>query len=426
LHDPALRQVIAAAGRGSGKTELTKRWIVEQLGNVPKPWHDPRYFFACPTLKQAKRVAWRDLLDLIPDNWIEGGKYGRGVSHTDMIVRTIFGSELHIVGLDKPHRIEGGQWDDGILDESSDIKPKAYDISILPSLTWRNGKCARIGVPKRQGVGVKEFKAIFRKGVGDDDPAIRSFTWPSRDIVPRAALDEARRILDPKDFREQFEASWETAGGRAFYAFDRDRNVRPCEYDPGRPLIVGCDFNVDPMAWVVGHKYENHMEWIDELWLRDTNTQAAAGVLADRYNAHRGGIILFGDATGDSRRTSATSGSDYKLIGDHPKLKQLGLKIRIPRSNPGIKNRLAACNAMFCNAAGEHRMFVAPTCIQLIDDLEARTFKTGSTELADSGDIGHITDAMGYAVHKLFPIRIKLSGKTGVVAQKGSPLWVTR
>ena len=426
LHDPNLRQVVAAAGRGSGKTELAKRWLVSQLGNVPKPWARPRYFFAGPTLKQTKRIAWRDLLDLIPDEWIDGGKYGRDVSHTDMIVRTVFGSELHVVGLDKPHRIEGDQWDDGVIDESSDVRPKAHDVSILPALTWRGGKCARIGVPKRQGVGVREFKAVFRRGIGGHDPAIRSFTWPSRDIVPAAALEEARRTLDPKDFREQFEASWETAGGRAFHAFDRERNVRPCEYHADRPLIVGCDFNVNPMAWGIGHKYDDHMEWIDEIWLRDTNTPEAAGVLADRYSTHRGGIIIYGDASGDSRKTSATSGSDYKLIADHPGLKRLGIKFRVPRSNPGIKNRLAACNAMLCNAAGERRMFMSPTCEHLIDDLEARAFKDGSNELDDSGDIGHISDAIGYTIVSAFPIRLKVPGNMGVVAQKGSPLWVNR
>ena len=394
---------------------------------MPKPWSDPRYFFACPTLKQAKRIAWQDLLDLIPDNWIEGGKHGRNVSLTNMVIRTAFGSELHVVGLDKPHRIEGGQWDSGVIDESSDIRPRAYDVSILPALTWRSGKCARIGVPKRQGVGAREYKAIFQRGISGEDTSVAAFTWPSRDIVPQDALEEARRTLDPKDYREQFEASWESAGGRAFHAFDRERNVRPCKYDPNRPLILGCDFNVDPMAWAIGHKYDDRMEWIDELWRRDTNTQEAAGVLADRYADHRGGIIVYGDASGSSRKTSATSGSDYKLIADHPKLKQLGLKFRIPRSNPGIKNRLAACNAMFCNAAGEYRMFVAPTCEHLIDDLEARAFKQGTGELDDSSwDIGHITDAMGYVVQAAFPIRIKLPGKTGVVAQKGSPLWVPR
>jgi hypothetical protein len=53
------------AGRGSGKTELSKRRLVRWLP-VPKPWRDPRYFFCAPTHEQAKRLAWNDILALIP------------------------------------------------------------------------------------------------------------------------------------------------------------------------------------------------------------------------------------------------------------------------------------------------------------------------------------------------------------------------
>jgi len=43
-----------------------------------------------------------------------------------------------------------------------------------------------------------------------------------------------------------------------------------------------------------------------------------------------------------------------------------------------------------------------------------RTYKEGTRDVADEGDIGHITDALGYPIHKLFPIRIDDSGVGGV------------
>ena len=385
------------AGRGSGKTDISKRRLVRMLP-VKKPWHDPRYFYGAPTQEQAKRIAWNDIIALVPPQWVKAR------SDSNLTIVTHFGSTLQVVGLDKPQRIEGVQWDGAVLDESSDLKPGTFDLSILPALTHRTGWCWRIGVPKRQGVGAAEFKDFCMLGESGDDPDIVAFTWPSSDILPPEALEYARRTMDIKDYREQFEACWETAGGGIFYAFDPEFNVRPCAYHPELPLVIGSDFNVDPMAWVVGHRYPNRMEWIDEIWLRDTNTQKTLETLWQRYQHHQGGFEFYGDATGQARRTSA-SASDYKIIYADERFSKT---VHYPKANPPIKDRFSACNAMLCNAAGERRMFIDPKCKRLIKDLESRYYKPGTTDVADSGDLGHITDAMGYAVHRLFPMRVNI------------------
>ncbi len=384
------------AGRGSGKTELAKRRLVRFLP-VLKEWSDPKYFYAAPTERQAKRIAWQHFLALIPKKWISD------INISEHIIRTVFGSSLHIVGLDKPQRIEGDQWDGGVIDESSDVRPKAFDLSILPALTWRNGWCWRIGVPKRQGIGAAEYKAFFDRGV-EGDPDIESVTWPSEDIIPDEQLRMARDNLDAKDYREQFLACWETSGGGIFHAFDSDLNVRKCEYDSNAPLIIGSDFNVDPMCWVIAQEYSWGLEFIDELFLRDTNTQRALDVLFGRYEHHKGGFIFMGDATGRARKTSA-SRSDYLIIHNDERFKELGRKVKYFKANPLIVNRFASCNAMFCTAGGTRKVFIDPCCKYLKTDLESRYYKSDGREPADSGDLGHCTDAMGYVIHGLFPIK---------------------
>ena len=213
--------------------------------------------------------------------------------------------------------------------------------------------------------------------------------------------------LDVKDFAEQFDARWQTAGGGIFHAFDEDRNVRPCAYKPTKPIIVGSDFNVDPMAWVLGHQTPHGFEVFDEIWLRDTNTRAALDALWGRYSGHRGGFEFYGDATGRARKTAASK-SDYLLILSDERFKSLGRTIHYPRSNPRVADRFASCNALFCNAAGEYRLHLDPRCTHLIDDLGARTYKQGTTEPDDQGDIGHITDALGYVIHALYPVTYEI------------------
>lgn len=390
------RFVGVTAGRGSGKTELAKRRLVRFLP-VQKPWPRPRYFYGAPTRDQAKRIAWDDLKALTPPSWVES------ISESNMIITTTYGSELHVVGLDKPQRLEGVQWDGGVLDESSDQKPGVFDRSVYPALTHRDAWCWRIGVPKRNGVGAKEYRKFCEdaaKGLVEDGAF---FAWPSKDILSAAQLKWAMEHMDPKDFREQFEASWETAGGMVFHCFQREYNVRPCPYRPDKAIVVGSDFNVDPMCWVLAHAWPDRFEVFDELFVRNCNTQMALTILAKKYASHRGGFQFYGDATAGARRTSASK-SDYQQILADESFVKLGRTIHYPKANPRRSDRFAATNMMLCNAAQDRRLFVDPRCEHLIEDLESRYRPPGENDPEDGGDLGHITDALGYPVYRLYPI----------------------
>lgn len=394
------RFVLIAAGRGSGKTELAKRYLVRHLP-LQKPWSDPRYFYGAPTLPQAKRIAWFSLLSLIPKSWLAAPP-----NKSELVIETIFGSTIHVVSFDKPQRIEGVQWDGGVCDESCDIKPGTIARSILPALTWRKGWLWRIGVPKRHGIGAVEFRTDFEKAEREGRPETLALTWPSSDVVPEEHLRIMRSKLDEYDYLEQFGAHFLNATGGIFHSFDPDVNVRPCTYDPKQTIYVGSDFNVNPMAWVLCHIRRGPpdlLEVFDEIFLRDCNTGRALKTLKERYSHHPGGFRFFGDATSRSRKTAAFS-TDYQQIVYDQELRKMGRTIHYPRSNPPQADRFAVTNSLLCSADGIRRLFVSPTCIHLINDLKLRRTKDGSREADDVGDLGHPTDALGYIVWQLFPL----------------------
>lgn len=408
-------------GRGSGKSVISRRKIVAQhLMNPNTLCAEPMYFYAAPTREQAKRLAWSDFQRLIPKEWLLSGT--DGTNHSELVFRTIIGSSLHVVGLDRPQRIEGDQWSGGIIDESCDIKPGAFDLSILPALTWYRGFCWRIGVPKRQGPGALEFREFCEESRNGKIPDQISFTWPSAGIVPKEAVIYAQEHMDALDFAEQFGASWQRAGGGIFHAYHEDENTKPCVYHPAVPIIVGSDFNVDPMAWVLGHHFKDEgvVEWFDEVWIRDTNTPQTLEVLYAKYKTHKAGFVFYGDAAGRQRKSSAVQ-SDYDLIYAHEGFRKLGRRIQYPEANPPVADRFSACNAMFCNAAGRRRMFVnKETCPKLHADLKARYYKPGTREPADwtqTGTmIGHPSDAMGYVIHQLCPIEVPIQLLSGPIS----------
>ena len=401
-------------GRQSGKTELAMRKVVMHL-RVKKPWSDPRYFFGSPTYRQAKKVGWERMLQLIPSGWIAPN----GVSIGDLSIKTIFGSELFLVGLDRPQRIEGLILDGGVIDESSDIKPGVFDLSILPTLVWRNGWVDFIGVPKRFGIGAVEYRDKCEKAASGELPDSAVFQWPSEGIVPSDYLELCRQTMDARDFQEQFEASWLSASGGIFHAFDKEFNVRPCVYDPNLPLIVSSDFNVDPMAWVLIQEHGNEAWVIDEIWVRDTNTPDTISELMRRFGGHlTGGFRMYGDASSKARKTSATQ-SDYAYIVNDARLKTLGRTLHYTTSNPPVADRFAATNARICSGDEQRHVFVDPKCKNLIRDLETRTYKPGTREAADVGDQGHPTDALGYYLHKKWPLGVIIQNSNIVTIHTG-------
>jgi len=398
------RFVALACGRGSGKTELSRRRLVRFLP-VKKPWPDPIYFLAYPTRAQAKLVAWEKIKALIPKEWIASPD---DIRESDLTIKTRFGSKLFLVGMNEPARIEGVQWDGGVIDESCDQWPGSFDRSVRPTLSHKTGWCWRIGVPKRFGPGASEFKKCWEDyGSGKLGPRYESYTWPSADILSEEEIADAARSLDQKDFDEQFGAIWQGTSGLVFYAFDEKLNIESAKYDPSKPLIIGSDFNVDPMAWVICQQHTTSrpkLNVIDEIWIRNTNTPAALNELDKRYNrpsVHQSGWIFFGDASSKARKTSAVQ-SDYAHIQNDQRF--LRKKIFYPAKNPAIHERFSACNASFCNALGERRVFVDPRCKWLLHDLVTRAYEPGSRDVDDHDDIGHITDALGYIIHRVWPV----------------------
>lgn len=386
-----------AAGRGSGKSELARRRIVRFLP-VQKPWADPMYFYALPTMDQARRVAWKKIKQLIPKHWL-----AKEPNESRMMIETVFGSTLYVLGMDKPQRIEGDQWDGCVVDESSDQKPSAFNLSILPALSHRAGWCWRIGVPKRYGIGAADFKDFFDKGKAGKE-GIESYSWPSSDILTPEQMQWAMDNLSSADLEEQYGASWLTAGGCIFSDYDDTLNVRDdIVYHPDLPILVGSDFNVDPMAWVLAQEVNGELHVFDEIWLRNTTTRDTLNLLALAHGErHKAGWYFYGDASSKARKTSAAQTDFTQIVNDQ---RFTNKRVLYPRANPSRADRFASMNALFKTANGVRRCFIHPKCKRTRQDCKERAYIEGTREPNDSGDIGHITDALGYLIYGRYPLR---------------------
>jgi len=433
IQSPARFKVVPA-GRRSGKTERAKRWLVEQALAGKSQYANPNYFAAAPTRDQAKRIYWDDLKALSNRSLI------RRVSETELSIWYVTGAMISVVGMDKPERIEGSPWDGGVLDEYANMKEVAWQANVRPALADRNGWCWLIGVPE----GRNHYYDTWNQAVGPlnitNGGDWDGFTWFSSDILPAHEIDSAKRDLDELTYRQEYEASFVNFEGQAYYSFDRNHHCARLadRYRPSADLIICLDFNVDPGVMVicqemefpatpneqapveikgrkmfanVKHTGRSGTGAIGEVHIpRNSNTPAVVRKFAADWKGHNGRIFVYGDATGGSRGTAQTEGSDWDLVKKELRksFKEEQLHFRVPRSNPTERARINAVNTRLMSGDGDVRLMVDPVaCPMLVKDFEGvRLLAGGSGELDKKIDpkLTHLTDSIGYYIVKEFPI----------------------
>jgi terminase large subunit-like protein len=215
---------LVSAGRRSGKTELAKRKIIRSAlrGTI---FDNPRFFAAAPTRDQAKRIYWQDLKALTPPYMLARAPY-----EGDMIIPLINDAEIHVLGMDKPARLEGSPWDGGVLDEYGNMKANAWDANVRPALADRNGWCDLIGVPEgRNHYYDLDLKALAEVAELGDRAEFGSFTWHSADILDPAEIEAAKRNMHPKLYLQEYEGSFVDFSGLT--VFEKEKLLLD-----GRPL----------------------------------------------------------------------------------------------------------------------------------------------------------------------------------------------
>jgi hypothetical protein len=418
------RFICVVAGRGSGKTLIARRNVLRRAMQKKGI-----YFYTLPTIAQARRVGWNELREMA---MTLGASYGSEVvgkpNESTMTIRLKNGSSVVVYGVEAPQRAEGLQYCGGVIDESSDTHPLVFTKSLIPALTAYSGWCWRIGVPKLDGIGGRDFQKSWAEWTSkgeQGDLDFNGYWWPSSTILKEEDLTLYRNTLDADAFNEQFEATWQNTRGSVFYCFDELLNIpQPGEFryvhskedlnellikDPkNTKILVGMDFNVDPMCWVIGvcRRREDTLGLdiiiFDELWVRHTNTEACLTQLHQRLqkwgiqHTNTNQLVICGDAASRARHTNASL-TDYLIIREHHLFK--GCSIVFPKSNPSVKDRVSVTNIAFRAASGVRRLWIMPNCEHLIEDLNKRPYKEGTREIDDSTwGSGHITDALGYMV----------------------------
>ena len=398
-------------GRRSGKTELIgkRRLVYRALRGSPYP--SPRFFCGAPTRDQAKRIFWSDLKSLVHPSWRRGEPL-----EGELIIRLKNGAEIHVLGMDKPERIEGVGWDGGVLDEYANMKPHVWEAHIRPALSDRQGWCDFVGVPEGRNhyydLHTYAKSEMMEKGAESEWGA---YHWVSSLILPEKEINAAKQMMDELTFQQEYEASFVNFQGQAYYAYSEDNQTNEIYYNPDDPINFCFDFNVSPGVAVITQEQllsNGHVGTavIGEVYIpRNSNTPIVCNRLIEDWKAQEGTIYLYGDATGGAKGTAQVRGSDWDIIQE-----ELGgffgdrIVSRVARSNPRERQRVNAVNARLKTAEGINLLAISPAIApNLHKDLEGvRVLEGGAGEIDKKQDsrLTHLTDALGYYIAQEFPI----------------------
>jgi hypothetical protein len=376
------RFIVLVAGRRWGKTTLALWWLLNQA------WSSDNQicYYIGPTNRQAKRIAWRKLKQMIP------ASARRSVRENELEIELQNGSIIQVLGALNADALRGVGLDAIVLDEFGMMSAGVWSVVVRPMLADRRGRALFIGTPQ----GYNAFFDLYAAARSAPDWSAFRFRTDQGGYISREELRAIRCETDEKTFRQEYEASFEALQGRVYYAFSHERNVSDLTLIPSVNLLIGMDFNINPMTAVVAQAAGDQCQVIDEIVLPDSNTQEMMDEINRRYRGRRG--VVHPDPSGVARKTSAPVGlTDFALI------EQAGWPVYKARPYT-VVDRITNVNTMLCNAKGERRLLISPNCKRLIRALETQTYKEGTKIPDKSAGMDHMNDALGYLIAGAFPI----------------------
>jgi len=222
----------------------------------------------------------------------------------------------------------------------------------------------------------------------------------------------------PDDFVERLKANYDPSllkayldgefvnlnTGQVYDRFDRKKHVIDSVSTGDEPIHVGVDFNVGNMSAVIGVRLNDKFVVIDEVsGSHDTDTLAQE--IKRRYSNRR--IYVYPDASGGNRSTNAAQ-TDIQILETYGFSNQSG------RSNPAVRDRVAAVQAVLENGKGQVRLQVTKNCKRTIECLELQSYTEKGDPDKDAG-YDHVNDALGYAIWRLFnPLHARSGRGTGI------------
>ena len=371
-------------GYGGGKT------LIQAKRAIAMARHNPRspYMVVSPSYKIAKRTIIPTIEELL-----EGRKIRYRFNKSDHEFKIRGAAPIWIGSGDEPKSLKGPNLCGAGIDEPF-IQDKAVFEQMLARVRCpkaRHREISLTGTPEDLNWGYDICE-------GDDkykyDLELIQASTRCNLALPADYVKTLENAYDEKMADAYVDGKFvNMATGRIYYGFNRERNVKKLDIPSGVSSFLGQDFNVDPMAGTLFWRKGDHIHFYKEMEYMNSNTEEAIqNALAHADKAGSKLTEAFPDPSGKSRKTSAPAGQTDLTI-----IKANGVRVRARNKAPWIRDRRNAFNKKL----GDGTCTVDPDCKKLIKYLE----QLAHEKLNKQDEMTHLTDAAGYPIEYLFPIR---------------------
>ena len=360
------------SGRRWGKTMFSIIWLL-----YPEFKHNERRWIIYPTYRQAKMVAWSTLKQFFKNQNVK-------INETELSITLDNGSTVELKGADaSADKIRGVSLNRVVLDEYAFMIESVWSEVIQPMTVQEKAEALFVGTPN----GLQNhFYDMFVKGQSENnDLKSWQFTTIEGGWIDQEEIERAKKNLDARTFKQEYEASFESVQNKAAYNFNRNVHVKTLDISPRQ--FWGVDFGVASyMTAVKICEYVDGSIYVfDEIGLQNSNTFELAKLMQQKGP----GLPVYPDPAGMARTSNSTK-------SDHAILRESGFSVISKKANPTQKDRLNALNKKLENANGDVELYINPKCKNTIRDLELTTIDQG--RIVKTETLSHFLDGLMYPV----------------------------
>lgn len=255
FHNNKKRWNVIVAHRRAGKTVAIVNELIK--GCLTTELERPRFAYIAPFLVQVKAIAWD-----------YAKYYSKGIpnvkfNESELRIDFPNGARLQLLGADNPDRLRGIYLDGVALDEYAQIRPNFFSEIIRPALSDRQGYAVFIGTPK----GHNHFYDLVSQA--DENWFSKIYKASETGIVGEAELEDAKKIMTPDEYAQEYNCSFEAAIKGAFYSDEiakakADKRVCKVPYDPNLEVNTAWDIGwTDDTSIIFWQQFGKEIRVID-------------------------------------------------------------------------------------------------------------------------------------------------------------------
>lgn len=384
----------ASGGRASGKSH----WFAEEA--VEAMVLDPNLRFVC--IREVQKSLEFSVKSLVESKIRQLGVAGHFDAKATEI-RRVGGSGLMIFEGMQDHTADSIKSLEGFgrawVEEAQSISKRSLDL-LLPTIRADRSEIWFSWNPESPTDPIDAFFA------GKPTGSVHVHTtYRDNPFCPSVMRDEAARLkeADPESYDHIWGGGYFLGGhGRVYSSFSGlafpEGNIDESVQDHGGEILIGQDFNVNPMATVIGQRVVDECHVLDALEIASSNTEEVAAEIRKRYPNRR--IIICPDPAGNARHTNAPVGqTDFTIF------RRAGFEVRAPKAHPPVVDRENNANKMYLDRdTKRRRVRIHPRAQPLITGLKNLTYKEGTSQRDKKSGYDHICDAMDYLLWQEFNV----------------------